>query len=146
MITGPQAARIRLLQTMPYFLLLGCGAIKLVIGMVRDAPVGFLVALLVVTAIATTLRYHNIDRRTQAGVNAVRSARLEADRLRRAPQSDESGMAVALFGTAVLAGSAFSGLHDMRTASSSSDSSSSGCSSDSSSGCSSGCGGCGGGD
>lgn len=151
MITGPERSRLRMLQTLPYFLLLAFGAIKLVIGMVRDKPVGFLVALLVVTAVATMLRYGNVDRRTQAGVNAVRSARLDADRLRRAPQSEESGMAVALFGTAVLAGSAFSGLHDMRTSSSGS-SDSSGCSSDdSSSGCSSdsgggGCGGCGGGD
>lgn len=148
MITGPEASRLRKLQTLPYFLLLAFGAVKLVIGMVRDKPVGFLIALLVVTAVATMLRYGNVDRRTQAGVNAVRSARQDADRLRRAPQSDESGMAVALFGTAVLAGSAFSGLHDMRTSSSGS-SDSGGCSSDSS-GCSSdssgGCGGCGGGD
>ncbi len=149
MITGPEASRLRKLQTLPYFLLLAFGAIKLAIGMVRDRPVGFLVALLVVTAVAAMLRYGNVDRRTQAGVNAVQSARQDADRLRRAPQGDESGMAVALFGTAVLAGSAFAGLHDMRTSSGGS-SDSGGCSSDSS-GCSGdsgggGCGGCGGGD
>ncbi|MGE3691629.1 MAG: TIGR04222 domain-containing membrane protein [Novosphingobium sp.] len=154
MMDSGEFARVRLLQTAPYLLLLAFGAIKLVIGMSRDRPVGFLVALLVVTAVGAMIRYGNVDRRTRAGVNAVIGARSDADRLRRAPGQQESGKAVALFGTAVLAGSALSQLHTMRASSSSS--SSSGCSSDDggcssdSSGCSSdsggGCGGCGGGD
>lgn len=150
MLSQAEVSRARLFQTAPYLLLMAFGAIKLWLGIARDKPVGFLIGLLVVTAIAAMIRYGKVERRTKAGIDAVKAARTGADRLRRAPAGHESGRAVALFGTGVLAGSALSELHDLR-ASSSSSSGSSGCSSDSSSGCSSdsgggGCGGCGGGD
>ncbi len=153
LLTQAEQARIRLLQTAPYLLLLAFGGTKLAIGISRDKPVAILAALLVITAIGAIIRYANLNRRTGAAIGAVKSVQSGSDRLRRAPDESESGMAVALFGTGVLAGSAFSELHDLRSSNSGSSDSGgdSGCSSDSSSGCSSdsdggGCGGCGGGD
>jgi len=64
-------------------------------------------------------------------------ARADAARLRRAVPSDEAALAVALFGTAVLAGSYLSDFHGMRSTNGGGDG---GSSSDGGSGC----GGCGG--
>lgn len=139
---------MRLLQTAPYLALLAFGAIKVLVGLSRGKPVGFLIGLLVVTAILALIRFAAVDRRTRAGIDVLKTAQKQSDRMRRAPVEGETGMAVALFGTSVLAGTALTGFHQMRASSSSSSSSDSGWSSDSSSdgGCggSSGCGGCGG--
>ncbi|MDK2769515.1 MAG: TIGR04222 domain-containing membrane protein [Sphingomonas sp.] len=53
----------------------------------------------------------------RAGTEALSTARKNADRIRRAPQTGETAMAVALFGTAVLAGSEFDAFHKLRAAS-----------------------------
>ncbi len=109
--------QLRFWQTSPYLLLLLFGMTKLWIGVGRDRPVGFLIALLFVTTIAALLRFTTADRRTRAGKALVDGTRNRSDRLRRAPTRDEAALGVALFGTGVLLGSAWSGYHGMRRAS-----------------------------
>jgi uncharacterized protein (TIGR04222 family) len=136
------ALQLRFWQTTPYLLLLVFGAIKWDVGVGRGRPVGYLTAFLILTAIFALIRFASIDRRTRGGVEVLATARTGADRLRRAPTDDEMPMAVALFGTVVLAGSEWNDYHAMRAASSSGDSGSSG--SDGGGGCGGGgCGGCG---
>ncbi len=143
-MTDEDAARIRWWQTLPYVLLIGFGTIKLMIGEARGRPVGYLTALLILTAICAMIRWFTLDRRTQAGHEAIAEAARRNDRLKRAPTTGEIGTAVALFGTGVLAGSAWHDYHRMRAAGDSSTSSSSGDSSGGGSGCGGGgCGGCG---
>jgi uncharacterized protein (TIGR04222 family) len=139
LIGAGTAWQMRFWQSLPYLLLLGFGAIKWEVGVSRDRPVGFLTLFLFVTALFALIRFIAVDRRTRGGVETLAEARQRSERLRRAPTPMETDMGVALFGTAVLAGSSWSGFHAMRT-SSSGDSGSSG-----SDGGSSGCGGGGGG-
>jgi uncharacterized protein (TIGR04222 family) len=143
-----EARQLGLYATIPLVLLIGFGLIKVVIGMGRDRPVGFLVAFIVATVVVALVRLFRIDRRTRAGISAVSEARLRADRLRRASTEAETGMAVALFGTAILIGSPIADLHGFRRQTGDS-SGGGGCggggSSDGGSGCGGGgCGGCGG--
>lgn len=145
MIDSGTAWQLRFWQTAPYLLLIGFGLIKLDIGMLRDKPVGFLTMLLILTAVLALIRLVGLDRRTRGGIAALGEMRERSDRLRRAHSSDETDMAVALWGTALLAGSGIAGYHQLRSSSSGDGGSSSG--SDGGSGCGGGggCGGCGGG-
>jgi uncharacterized protein (TIGR04222 family) len=143
-MTDEEAARTRWWQTLPYVLLIGFGTIKLMVGEARERPVGFLIGLLLLTAICAAIRWFTLDRRTQAAHDAIAEASSRNDRLKRAPTTGEVGTAVALFGTAVLAGSEWNDFHRMRSASDGGSSSSDGGSSDGGSGCGGGgCGGCG---
>jgi uncharacterized protein (TIGR04222 family) len=144
LMDGGTLWQMRFWQTLPYLLLFGFGAIKLDVGLSRDKPVGFLTALLIATAIFALIRFIAVDRKTRGGREALADARTRSDRLRRAPETGETDMAVALFGTAVLAGSSWAPFHQMRSASSSGDSGSSSSSSDGGCGGGGGCGGCGG--
>jgi uncharacterized protein (TIGR04222 family) len=137
---------MRFWQTTPYLLLLVFGAVKWDIGVERGRPVGFLTLFLVVTAIFALIRFATVDRKTRAGQEALATARSNSDRLKRAPTVSETDMAVALFGTVVLAGSGWEDFHRLRTPSSdgstsSSDSGGSGCGGGGGGG--GGCGGCG---
>ncbi len=144
-MTNEEAARVRWAQTLPYVLLIGFGTIKLMIGEAREKPVGFLFGLLLLTAICAAIRWSTLDRRTQAGHDAVAEATSLNERLKRAPTTGEVGVAVALFGTAVLAGSEWNDFHRMRSAGDGGSSSGdSGSSDGGGSGCGGGCGGCGG--
>ncbi len=139
-----ETRHLRWIQTMPYWLLLGFGAIKWMIGVSRDRPVGILSFFLVFTAICAAIRWFTVDRRTAAAIRTVAEARAVRTRLRAAPMREETGLAVALFGTAVLAGSPYDMLHRLRAT----DGGDGGMSSDGGSGCGSGgcgggCGGCG---
>lgn len=118
MIDETAARRLRWRQTAPYLLLLAFGATKWTVGVGRDRPVGFLSALLLLTAVLAWLRWRDVDRRTRAGERLLRAEQARADRLRRAPTATETDEAVALFGTVVLAGSAYEPLHRMRQPSS----------------------------
>lgn len=109
--------QMRFWQTTPYLVLLLFGALKWEVGTMREKPVGFLTAFLIVTFILAVIRFASLDRRTLRGVEAVKEARLHNDRIRRAPGRDEIGLAVAIFGTSVLAGSAFSDFHVLRSSS-----------------------------
>ena len=133
--------QLRFWQASPYLVLLAFGFIKLGNGEARHRPVGSLTALRAVTVLLTMIRFAMVDRRTRAGIELLADARDESDRLRRAPTRDESWLAVALFGTAVLAGSALSDYHTLRTAS---DGGAAGGCGSSGGGCGGGCGGCGG--
>lgn len=142
LISRDVVQQLRLWQTSPYILLMLFGAIKWDVGVGRGRPVGFLTALLIVTIVLAVIRFAAVDRRTRGGIEALASARSSGDRLRRAPTDDEIPLAVALFGTTVLAGSEWNAYHAMRAASSSGDSGNS--SSDGGGGCGGGgCGGCG---
>jgi uncharacterized protein (TIGR04222 family) len=143
-IDAGETLQLRLFQTLPYALLFLFGAGKWMVGTARDKPVGILTVLLIATAVLALIRFAMLDRRTNAGKAALQEAATRSARLKRAPTNDETDMAVALFGTAVLAGSALAAFHRLRTPSdSSSDGGSS--SSDGGGGCGGGgCGGCGG--
>jgi uncharacterized protein (TIGR04222 family) len=140
LMSGGEALQMRFFQTLPYFLLLGFGYTKLLIGEARGRPVGFLTAFLIATAIFALIRFLALDRKTRAGKEALAEARASSERLRRGPAVGETDLGVALFGTAVLVGSDWGGFHTLRQASSSGDGGSSG-----SCGSSGGGGGCGGG-
>ncbi|MEO9131993.1 MAG: TIGR04222 domain-containing membrane protein [Sphingomonas sp.] len=122
----------RFWQTLPYFLLLLFGAIKLIVDEMYHRPVSYLVLLLILTAILALIRWLVVDRRTRGGVAALNEARSRAARLKLAPTAPETELAVALFGTVVLVGSGWSGFHKLRTASVGAGGSSSGCGGDAS--------------
>jgi uncharacterized protein (TIGR04222 family) len=136
----PQRLWQQLLTASPLLMVLGFGAIKLMIGLERDKPVGFLAMLLAITGLLIVVRMVRSSPATHEGLQLIAREKAKADRIRRAPQQDEMGTSVALFGTAVLAGSAFSQFHVMRRAQ---DGGGDGGSS-SDGGCGGGCGGCGG--
>lgn len=143
LISAKEAADIRFYQTLPYVFLIGFGATKWIIGDNRGRPVGILTAFLMVTLVIAVIRWFKVDRRTQAAMDVLDDARLRHERLKIAPTTDEVGTAVALFGTTVLAGSAWSNYHTMRMASSGGDGGSGGCSSGGGGCGGGGCGGCG---
>lgn len=145
MLTGGERANLRYWALLPYLTLLMFGATKWFIGEARDRPVGFLTILLIVTAVLALIRALTIPKLTYAGLAALGDAREEADRIRRAPLAGEIGLAVALFGTGVLAGSEFGAFHTMRAAGGSDGGSSGGDGGGDGGGCGGGgCGGCGG--
>jgi uncharacterized protein (TIGR04222 family) len=131
--------QLRFWQTSPLLLLLVFGMSKREIGILRDRPVEDLTGLLTVTLLITIARFVVVRRCTRAGERLLAEMRSRSDRLRRAPTSHEVDLAVALFGTVVLAGSPWADFHHLR----SSDGGSSG--GGDGSGCGGGgCGGCGG--
>lgn len=134
-----RVAAIRLSQTLPYLLLIALGVSRWRYGNAVDHPTGFLTALLILSTIFALMRWFTPERRTTCGIAAIEKAQERAERLRRAPTPEEIPLAVALFGTVVLAGSSLSDFHQLRTDNnSSSDSGGGGC------GSGGGCGGCGG--
>ena len=144
LMSDDERGNIRFWTTLPYAMLLAFGATKLIIGDARDRPIGYLTGLLVLTAAFAVLRWFSVDRRTQAGHDAVAHAAQQAARLKVAPTNAEIGLAVALFGTTVLAGSAWADFHQLRSAGDAGSGGDSG-SDGGGSGCGGGgCGGCGG--
>lgn len=136
------ALQLRFWQSLPLLLVLLFGTIKWQVGSLREKPVEHLTTFLVVTLAVAFVRFAVLDRRTRGGIVALEDAQLSQQRLRRAAPTEEAAMAVALFGTAALAGSAWSALHELRR-DSGGDGSGDGGGSDGS-GCGGGCGGCGG--
>lgn len=140
LLMGPtRLTLLRLCQTLPYLLLIVFGISRWRYGTALDHPTGFLTALLVVTTVFALMRWFIPETRTRSGIAAIETAKARAERLGRAPTADEAGLAVALFGTTVLAGSSWNDFHLMRTGSNSNDGGG-GCGGG---GCG-GCGGCGG--
>lgn len=145
-----QAADARsaaLIACMPLVVLLALGLAKALVGSSRGHPVGFLLFFLVVTVGTILVRWLNPSRKTRAGQAALLDAVDRADRLKLAPAHGEAAMAVALFGTGVLAAGGLDDFHRMRSSAAdggggggdtgSSDGGGSGCGGG-------GCGGCGG--
>lgn len=142
MMDSGAVLQMRFWQASPFLALIVFGVIKWEVGTVRDKPVGILTVLLLATLILAIVRFCMVDRRTRAGIGALKAAQVQSARLRRAPVAAEVPLAVALFGTTILAGSAWSGYHDLRRAGGDGGGSSS--SSDGDGGGGGGCGGCGG--
>jgi uncharacterized protein (TIGR04222 family) len=144
---------------LPLLALLAVGFIKLMVGIFRDKPVGFLILLMLFTMIIAVVVGSSTRRLTKTGEELLAKLRMEKDRPRGDSAFENVCWNLALTGPAVLADiPAFSGIYQdlakqMGRAPSGSQgggcgSSSSGCGSGSS-GCGSGgggCGGCGGGD
>ncbi|KQZ64380.1 hypothetical protein ASD67_07810 [Sphingopyxis sp. Root1497] len=137
--------RLRLLAIAPYAVLLLFGAIRLLADIARGGPLFVLSLLMLLTLIPLAIRWRFVSDQTRAGRAAVKDARRAHQRLRRAPTRRESDLAVALFGTGVLAGSELAAFYQLRNphnspeGSNSSGSCGSSCGGDS--GCGSGCGG-----
>lgn len=139
LLMDPQrVAMIRICQTVPYMLLIAFGVSRWRYGNALDHPTGFLTALLILTVALALTRWLTGERRTRGGIAAVEEAQTRAQRLRLAPTVGEFPLAVALFGTVVLAGSSWNEFHQMRTDSNNSNDGG-GCG-----GGGGGCGGCGG--
>jgi uncharacterized protein (TIGR04222 family) len=117
MLDDGVALQLRFWQSLPLFLLLAFGAIKWQIGTLREKPVEFLTVFLLATLAAAVFRLMKLDRRTKNGLVALEDAQLRQQRLSRAAPTSEADLAVALFGTAALAGSSWSNLHLLRRAS-----------------------------
>ncbi|QWP76915.1 TIGR04222 domain-containing membrane protein [Lysobacter sp. K5869] len=143
-LTRAEDLRQRWLGSLPLLALLGLGLSKIVVGVSRGRPVGFLVVLAGLTAIIALARLLRERRLTRAGEWALHDAN------RRATQADVASH-VALGGTVGLYGSGFAEYHALRvppTAGGGSDGGSGGgsCSGGGGGGCGGGgCGGCGGG-
>lgn len=143
LMSRAEQSNIRFWTLLPWLMLLVFGATKWAIGDMRERPVGYLGLLLILTVVAAAIRYFTIGRTTRAADEALARARESSQRIRRATTRDEAGLAVALFGTVVLAGSGWDEFHKLRNAGGDGGGGDSG-SSDGSSGCGGGgCGGCG---
>ena len=138
-----EVSRLRWLSVAPFALLLLIGFYRERAGTTLGEPTGFLIALMVLTAVIALIRFFKTDPRTRAGIAEVAHHKAASARLARAPQPGEVPMAVALFGTGVLVGTPWEPVHAMRQQGSNSDSGG-GSSSDSDSGGGDGGGGCGG--
>jgi uncharacterized protein (TIGR04222 family) len=129
-------------------LLCGFGIAKILVGLSRDKPVLFISLLTGVVALYTLVQLASPPTRSRRGDLVLTRLNERHARAARAPVAGELQLAVALGGTAILAGTAHAAWHQTRHPPGSSDSSSSSSSSDSSGdgdGGGSGCGGCGGG-
>lgn len=148
MMDSSERVRLRALSALPYALLFVIGLYRQQAGEAQGEPTGFLIALLIVTFVFGLIRFFTGTKRTVAGQQAVKTLEEESSRLKRAPQANEAGFAVALFGTGVLVGTPWEPVHAARQAGSGGDGGYGG-DSDSGSdggggGCGGGCGGCGG--
>jgi uncharacterized protein (TIGR04222 family) len=131
------AYRLKILALFSVPLLLGIAKVQ--IGMERHKPVGFLIILLIVTAIAT-LYFLTGPRLTRAGHDVLAAAQVQHARAARAPLENELMLAVALAGLVVLSGTSFDALY----AASRSDAAGGGGCGGGGGGGGGGCGGCGG--
>jgi uncharacterized protein (TIGR04222 family) len=114
------------------------GLAKVQIGMERHKPVGFLIIVLIITAIVA-LYFLSAPRLTRAGHEVLAAVQLQHSRAARAPLENELMLAVALTGLVVLSGTPYNPLY---AASRSDGSSGGGCGGGGGGG--GGCGGCGG--
>jgi len=144
-----QQTRLRWLSVMPFGVLLVIGLYRQRAGSALGEPTGYLVILMVLTAMLALIRFLWTDPRTWSGIMAVNDLRRTSSRIARAPTPEEAPLAVALFGTGVLVGTPWEPVHAIRQRASDGGDSGSGSGGDSGgdggSGCGGGgCGGCGG--
>lgn len=135
--------RTRIAQVAPLIALFFAGALLWLAAWSDGRSALTLAFLLAMTTFMTIIRWSWLERRTQGGIDALDAAQKRHERLLRGAPLDELPLAVTLFGTGVLAGSALDAYHKLRTPIDSGGGDSGG-SSDSGGGC--GGGGCGGGD
>lgn len=108
--------RLRLLSVLPYVALFALGLYRQQAGEAQGEPTGLLIALLALTFVFALLRLARIDPRTREGSEALKALEEQSSRMKRAPQGNEAGFAVALFGTAVLVGTPWEPLHAVQRA------------------------------
>lgn len=145
MMDSSERTRLRLLSVLPYAALFVIGLYRQQAGEALGEPTGMLIALLCVTFVAGFFRLAMVNPRTMAGNEIVRLLKDNGSRLKRAPQANEAGYAVAIFGTGVLVGTPWEPVHAARQAASSDGGQSGGDGgTDGGGGCGGGCGGCGG--
>ncbi len=110
-----QAVVIGFLTALPLLaVLLGAGLTRLVVGLSKDKPSELLIVFLIVGAITTFIIILNRPFRTRRGDQALEALKTRHESLNRRTgwtDTSDAAMAVALFGTAVLAGTAYHGLH-----------------------------------
>lgn len=100
------AARWRaLIATLPLMTLLGFCFIKFRIESDLHRPVGLLLLFLLATTVAVLILWRSVNRQTRAGLAIWHEARVRFAWLRQGATGHEAGMAAALFGIGVLAGS-----------------------------------------
>jgi uncharacterized protein (TIGR04222 family) len=100
--------RLKVLALFTVPLLLGTE--KVYIGLERGKPVGYLVALLIITAIFA-LYFLSRPRLTRAGHELLAAVRMQHSRAARAPLESELMLAVALTGLVVLSGTSYNALY-----------------------------------
>lgn len=145
MMDAGERRKLALFSVLPYLALFVIGIYRQQAGSAAGEPTGFLIALLVATAIFAAIRYSNTNPRTVTGNLLLREIEDQGSRMKRAPQQAEAGYAVAIFGTGVLVGTPWEPVHAMRQAGSGDGGSSGGDGDgDGGGGCGGGCGGCGG--
>jgi len=136
------ARQARIAGALPPLAVAAFGAAKIAVGLTRDRPVGYLVVMTLILAAIGLYLLFNAPLRTQSGDRALEGARRRLARVVRAPTNEELPMAVALGGTAVLAGTLYADYRGVNPDASGS----SGDGGGDGDGGGSGCGGCGGGD
>ncbi|TMM50121.1 TIGR04222 domain-containing membrane protein [Qipengyuania marisflavi] len=114
LIEPGERGRLRMMAVLPYLLVIAIGLWRAFAGNAQGEPIGFLIALMVLTAVLALWRYIRFDPRTQAGQALLAERKAVSDRIRNAPTGPELGHSVALFGTAVLVGTPYADLHAMR--------------------------------
>ena len=149
-----EARRFRQAATWPLLALIALGAAKLFVGLSRGRPIGLLIVLLVVSFMVLLWAWNSLPWRTVEGDEMLRgqqrrNAALQTTALKRSDGLADADLllAVALFGTSVLAAGPLAWMHPVFMAKPVGDSGGGGCSSSSScggGGCGGGCGGCGG--
>lgn len=114
LLRSDELARLRWFTVAPFIALLLLGIYRQRAGSALGEPTGYLVILMVLTAVLVVVRFVQFDARTRAGLAVVAREQARASRLSRAPQPDEVATAVALFGTGVLVGTPWEPVHAMR--------------------------------
>ena len=97
-------ARLAVVTWLPGALLLALGGAKVMVGLARDKPVGFLLFLMFVVAvaiIAVRSQERYLTRETRASLDALRASR---NRALRAPRPEELAFAFAMLGAVALDG------------------------------------------
>ncbi|AOL95089.1 TIGR04222 domain-containing membrane protein [Porphyrobacter sp. LM 6] len=118
LLLGPeQRTRLRWLSVAPLLGLLVVGFYRQRSGSMLGEATEMLVGLLIVTAAVALARFVRFDPRTKAGIQLLREMQDHSAHLRQGPtRADEAGLAVALFGTQVLANTPWAALHTLRRA------------------------------
>lgn len=106
--------RLRWLSIAPLLAVLLFGLVRLRAEMTEGEPVGPLVGLLGLTAMAAVVRFVWSDPRTRAGLALADEMRARRGKSLGGARSEEAAMAVALYGTAVLVGTPWEPLHALR--------------------------------
>ncbi|WDF73874.1 TIGR04222 domain-containing membrane protein [Novosphingobium sp. KACC 22771] len=106
--------QIRGWACLPLVLVLLFGAIRWEAGVLRHAAVPYLGWLVLAALLGAVVRCVTVDRRTQGGCRVLARARDEARSLRHRYDLGQAQMAVALFGTEVLAATPYEALYRLR--------------------------------